>query len=170
MGGYDIFKSVLDLKAEPEYIGQPPQWKEPENMGYPINSTDDDIYFVLSTSGDHGYYSSQKPGGFGGQDIYVLQMPGTEAKSLVVIKGVIIAPDESPVGAMITLTDDETGNTEGLYNSNVKTGKYLMVVALDKKYTLMASADGYKTYSESFDFTKEGGVKEIVVPIRLEKE
>lgn len=170
MGGYDIFKTLLDPEAEAEYIGQPPKWSEPENLGYPINSTDDDIYFVLSTDGERGYYSSEKPGGYGGQDIYVLQMPGTEAKSLVVIKGTTIDNSETPLRTMITLSDDETGNVEGLYNSNSKTGKYLMVVALEKKYTMLVSAEGYKSYSESFDFTKESGVKEIVVPIKLEKE
>lgn len=170
MGGYDIFKSVVDPDAEVEYVGQPPKWSQPENLGYPINSTDDDIYFVLSTDGERGYYSSEKPNGYGGQDIYVIQMPGTEAKSLVVIKGTILAGNEAPLRAMVTLSNDENGAVEGLYNSNSKTGKYLMVVALEKKYTMVVSAEGYKSYTESFDFTRESGVKEIVVPIKLEKE
>lgn len=170
MGGYDIFKSVLDMGAEVEYVGQPAIWSEPENLGYPINSTDDDIYFVLSTDGERGYYSSEKPNGFGGQDIYLIRMPGTEAKSLVVIKGAVTDTDNTPLRAMITLAEEESGNMEGLYNSNVKTGKYLMVVALDKKYNMVVSAEGYKSYTENFDFTKADAIKEVVVPIKLEKE
>jgi outer membrane protein OmpA-like peptidoglycan-associated protein len=61
VGGYDIFKSTLDANGK---------WSEPENLGWPINTPDDDVYFVLSASGQHGYYSSEQPGGLGGKDIY----------------------------------------------------------------------------------------------------
>jgi len=69
MGGYDIFKSTLNAKG---------QWSEPENLGWPINTPDDDVYFVLSASGQHGYYSSDQPGGLGGKDIYRVTFLGPE--------------------------------------------------------------------------------------------
>jgi len=69
MGGYDIFKSTLSEKG---------QWSEPENLGWPINTPDDDVYFVLSASGQHGYYSSDQPGGLGGKDIYRVTFLGPE--------------------------------------------------------------------------------------------
>jgi len=62
MGGYDIFKTVWDDKRK--------KWSTPENLGYPINSADDDIDFVLSASGKHAYYSAFKAGGYGEKDIY----------------------------------------------------------------------------------------------------
>jgi len=62
LGGYDIYRSVMNDDGT---------WGEPENLGYPINTTGDDIFFVLSASGKHAYYStSQHPDGFGDQDIY----------------------------------------------------------------------------------------------------
>jgi outer membrane protein OmpA-like peptidoglycan-associated protein len=67
MGGYDIFKSVFDSTKN--------QWSEPENIGYPINTADDDIYFVLSGDGKHGYYASVRDDGFGEKDIYMITMP-----------------------------------------------------------------------------------------------
>ncbi|MGI4743599.1 MAG: OmpA family protein [Janthinobacterium lividum] len=70
MGGYDIFKSTLNAQG---------QWSEPENLGWPINTPDDDVYFVLSASGQHGYYSSDQPGGLGGKDIYCVTFLGPEA-------------------------------------------------------------------------------------------
>jgi len=70
MGGYDIFKSTLNEKG---------QWSEPENMGSPINTPDDDVYFVMAASGQHGYYSSDQPGGLGGKDIYRVTFLGPEA-------------------------------------------------------------------------------------------
>ncbi len=68
MGGYDIFKT--EIKGE--------SWTVPENIGYPINSPDNDVFFVLSASGKHGYYSSAKIGGYGGQDIYRITFLGPE--------------------------------------------------------------------------------------------
>ena len=68
MGGYDIFKSVYEKG----------KWQEPENLGYPINSPDDDIFFVMSGSGRHGYYASIKPEGYGEKDIYRIIFLGAE--------------------------------------------------------------------------------------------
>ncbi|MBS1488526.1 MAG: PD40 domain-containing protein [Bacteroidetes bacterium] len=65
MGGYDIFKTEL-LNAEKM------EWSEPENIGYPINSPDDDIYFVTSKDGKHWYYSTVRDDGMGYTDIYII--------------------------------------------------------------------------------------------------
>jgi outer membrane protein OmpA-like peptidoglycan-associated protein len=62
MGGFDIFKTTWDEKKK--------KWTAPENLGYPINTADDDIDFVLSASGKHAYYSAFKAGGYGEKDIY----------------------------------------------------------------------------------------------------
>jgi outer membrane protein OmpA-like peptidoglycan-associated protein len=80
IGGFDVFKSTLDAKG---------QWSEPENLGWPINTPDDDVYFVLSGSGQHGYYSSNQPGGLGGKDIYRVTFLGpapTAAKAITPTK------------------------------------------------------------------------------------
>jgi outer membrane protein OmpA-like peptidoglycan-associated protein/Tol biopolymer transport system component len=67
MGGFDIFRSVYDTVSK--------KWSEPQNLGYPINTADDDIYFSLSGDGRHGYYASVKDDGFGDKDIYKITMP-----------------------------------------------------------------------------------------------
>lgn len=61
MGGYDIFTSVKQDDGT---------WSVPENMGIPVNSPDDDVYFVMAADGRTGYYSSVKPDGKGATDIY----------------------------------------------------------------------------------------------------
>jgi len=78
MGGYDIFKTVFDSTKN--------QWIEPINMGYPINSADDDIYFVLSGDGSHGYYASSKDEGVGEKDIYMITMPPREDRNALIEK------------------------------------------------------------------------------------
>jgi len=64
MGGFDVFKTIWDDKKK--------KWSMPENLGYPINSSDDDVDFVLSASGKHGYYASYKTDGYGEKDIYMI--------------------------------------------------------------------------------------------------
>ena len=65
MGGYDIFRSsFVDGR-----------WTKPENMGSPINSPDDDLFFVLSADGTIGWFSSVRPGGLGDDDIYSVSFP-----------------------------------------------------------------------------------------------
>ncbi|PCJ89102.1 MAG: peptidoglycan-associated lipoprotein [Flavobacteriales bacterium] len=68
MGGHDIFKTLYENG----------KWSKPENLGYPINSPDDDVFFVLSGSGRNGYYSSFKTDGAGEKDIYKITFLGPE--------------------------------------------------------------------------------------------
>ncbi len=67
MGGYDIFKS--------EFNATDGTWTEPQNLGYPINTSDDDIYFVSTKDGKRGYYASVRENGSGYLDIYMIQIP-----------------------------------------------------------------------------------------------
>jgi outer membrane protein OmpA-like peptidoglycan-associated protein/tetratricopeptide (TPR) repeat protein len=60
MGGYDIFRSDFENG----------QWTTPVNMGYPINTPEDDLFFMLSASGHYAYFSSFRKGGFGQHDLY----------------------------------------------------------------------------------------------------
>ncbi|MDR0693865.1 MAG: carboxypeptidase regulatory-like domain-containing protein [Prevotellaceae bacterium] len=67
IGGFDIYKSVFDGT----------QWSKPENMGYPVNSTSDDIVYGISEDGNKLYMSSNRSGGYGDHDLYVITlMPG----------------------------------------------------------------------------------------------
>ena len=67
MGGYDIVYTTLEKNG----------WTEPENIGFPINSVQDDIYYVV-TANDHGYYSSYKQGGVGKHDIFMVSRADRE--------------------------------------------------------------------------------------------
>ncbi|MDR1681025.1 MAG: OmpA family protein [Prevotellaceae bacterium] len=68
MGGYDIFKTTFENGV----------WSAPENLGYPINTASDDVFFSISASGRHGYYSSERKGGLGKHDIYIITFLGEE--------------------------------------------------------------------------------------------
>ena len=66
IGGYDLFRSDLQSNS---------LWSKPENRGYPINTPDDNIFFMPTGDGKSGYYSVFKEaGGFGKEDIYKITL------------------------------------------------------------------------------------------------
>lgn len=67
MGGYDIFKSTYDEEKE--------EWGEPVNLGYPINTPDDDVYFVTTKDETSGYYATVRNDGVGYLDLYKVEIP-----------------------------------------------------------------------------------------------
>lgn len=72
MGGFDIF---MTKKVNGK-------WTKPVNVGYPINSADDDVYFVVAGSGRYAYYSSFREDGYGEKDIYRITFLGAEKEPL----------------------------------------------------------------------------------------
>jgi len=72
MGGFDIFMSKRVNGA----------WTKPVNVGYPINSADDDVYFVVAGSGRYAYYASVREDGLGGTDIYRITFLGPEKQPI----------------------------------------------------------------------------------------
>ncbi|MBL4655918.1 MAG: PD40 domain-containing protein, partial [Bacteroidia bacterium] len=158
MGGYDIFVSNI---GNSNYISKP------NNIGYPINTTDDDIFFVLSASAKRAYYASAKKGGYGSTDIYMIEMEGdkkigsiasssggqfeeeTQA-AIVMMRGrVLDEVNKLPVGAFIRLTDLQTSELVGVWNANKADGKFLVILNPGENYGIHVEAEGYLFHSEN---------------------
>jgi len=92
MGGYDIFTSRMDDNGN---------WSEPVNLGYPINSADHDLCFVISANGRHGYFSSVRPEGSGGLDIYRVTFLGPEKPYTLSGEDNLISARSQPVSDMV---------------------------------------------------------------------
>ena len=75
MGGYDIYKSVYDSTRG--------EWSEPINLGYPMNTSDNDVYFVTTRGGSQGYYASAREDGLGFTDIYQIRLVPLESPEYV---------------------------------------------------------------------------------------
>jgi outer membrane protein OmpA-like peptidoglycan-associated protein/tetratricopeptide (TPR) repeat protein len=159
MGGYDIFKSTKGANGT---------WSKPENLGSPINTAGDDVYFVLSADGKIGYYSSNKEGGFGQQDIYSIRMPVEDAPELALLKGTI-KDDQTgkPTEATITVTDNATKEVVAQYRSNSETGQYLMALPSGKNYGIAIEKEGHLFYSENVSLNDADGFKEYKQDITL---
>lgn len=67
MGGHDIFKTSFVIAQG--------EWSRPLNLGYPINTPDDDVFFKSSSDGQRAYYSSVRDDGMGYTDIYMITIP-----------------------------------------------------------------------------------------------
>jgi hypothetical protein len=96
MGGYDLFKSTWNVKEN--------TWTEPENLGYPVNTPDDDMTISLSLTGRHGYISSFRYGGTGDLDIYKIIFNDI-APAYTVISGTLLNKDSVSIFKKTALMD-----------------------------------------------------------------
>ena len=156
MGGFDIYKSFYDEVNH--------KWSEPNNLGLPINSPDDDIYFVVPGKDDVAYYATVKDDakeGTGDIDLFRIYLnpspskdtvrhshpaPFAETKKLlpVVITILFFSKDSHlPLDARIQLID-MTSNTV-LLKEVAKNGKfqYSSLKSVNQKYVVSVSKEGY---------------------------
>jgi len=139
LGLVDIFKSNIlkDSNAKPE------------NLGAPFNSGYDDFAIYIDSDTETGYFSSNRPGGKGNDDIYTFS--AYECKQLV--KGVVRDKDtyEPISGATVELI-----NESGKIINNVTTnqnGEYIFEVECEKNYSLRGSKPDYEHDVQSFRTT-----------------
>jgi hypothetical protein len=148
IGGYDIMYSIRKENS----------WIEPLSMGIPLNTTEDDRYYVINAAGEVGYFSSNRggAGGKGGQDIYSVT-PGIlgEKPILALLKGVVYA-DDKPVEAKIEVTKKGTNEAIGPYYANSKSGKYLMALSPGNGYKIKIAITvaGFEPIEEEIDIEK----------------
>lgn len=128
IGGYDLFYSEL----------QPDEtWGKPINMGYPINTTSDDVYYVISADGKRAYYSSIRDDSFGGRDLYAINFLSLPERSSTVIKGIVQMEGgtEIPKNIVINVKEKKNGRLVGTYKPNKENGNYTIILKQGKDYT-----------------------------------
>jgi hypothetical protein len=146
MGGYDIFKSTFDENGV---------YSPAENMGSPINTVDDDIFFVMNTDASMGYFSSERTGGFGSQDIYSVYFSVNDIP--LSVYNIHIKDEAGNVvkETEVLLTDMEKKSVYGIYKSNSATGKILVISPPEKQYRVAIRADGFEPLIIYADFGKQ---------------
>lgn len=160
MGGRDIFVTrLVDNK-----------WTNPENMGYPINTTANDNYFTLLADGTRGYFSSDRKGGMGGQDIYYIDMPAGSANiPLTMIKGKILnAETGKPMPTKIYLIDNKTNKKlDFVYDPDPVTGHYLVILPPAKDYDMVIESEGFLPYTLNINIPNQTYFYELYQMINL---
>lgn len=160
MGGRDIFKSTL----------VDGRWTNPENMGYPVNTTANDNYFTLIADGTRGYFSSDRKGGYGGQDIYYIDMP-EESRNipLTMLKGKILdAETGKPLKTKIYVIDNETDKKLAfVYDPDPETGNYLVILPPAKNYDIVVESEGFLPYTLNIHIPNQTYFHELYQQISL---
>lgn len=148
MGGYDIFMSRRQPDGE---------WGKPVNLGYPINTSKDEIGFIVNASGTTAYFSSDRPGGVGGQDIYQFELdPSLRPSPVTYLKGVVFdAETTKPIAAAFELINLNTGETVISSISDPVTGEFLLSLPTNQSWMLNVNKERYLFYSDHFELTGE---------------
>jgi len=182
MGGYDIFKCYLENG----------KWTEPENLGFPINTADDNTYFVLSADNRHGYYASVNEEGMGEKDVYLVSLPLfdtlTQASTqdiklrkgvsevnpgnnpITILRGTISdALTKEPLEARIVLTDNEQNEVFSKLMSTPGTGKYVVTIPSGRNYGLAVEKKDYLFHSENYNVPPSIGYQELTLDVALKR-
>jgi outer membrane protein OmpA-like peptidoglycan-associated protein/tetratricopeptide (TPR) repeat protein len=130
MGGFDLFYSKMDDKGK---------WGEPQNMGYPINTTDDDLNYYPLKGGNVVYITRFLQGGLGKKDIYRIE--------------------KLPSGILSRTVDTLTSKDQDLANLKAVTDKGDM----EKTPAILSDVNGVPT-SKDKEHTKDQSVAEEKIP------
>jgi len=161
MGGYDVFKTSLNELNE---------WSIPENIGYPINTADDDVFYAVDATGRYAYYSANRMGGMGGKDIFRIVFLGSEKEMVMSAEDILIAGtlDTLKYGFFIPpaeLTIDTTFIVTGkIFNTKTEEGVVakLEFIDVEKSQVIATSlSDGTGMYRASLPEAKAYGLEII---------
>jgi len=147
MGGFDIFKSTWDDEMQ--------VWSPAKNLGYPINTSYDDLSISFTSGGRIAYISSMREGGLGDLDIYRVILEDVEAKETI-YKGYITGADSlSKIKKVrIEIINKKTNKLHGVYIPNPKSCYYVMALT-PGKWIMKVEAQGHETYSEDINIFDE---------------
>ena len=128
LGGYDIFYTKLDDNGS---------WSKPRNIGYPINSPDDEVGFFVSTDGTQGFFASNKFNGKGGWDLYSFDLyDAARPERVLFIKGNVKSESTAePLKAHIELKNLETKRISEIPMDTL-TGNYFAVAPFNSDYIM----------------------------------
>lgn len=145
MGGFDVFFSSKDDETG--------IWSDPTNMGYPLNTPDDDIFYMTSPDGKRAYFSSVREGGFGEKDLYMAELDQPIIQALTLLKGRIYNADGKPLQQKveINVTNSLSGEIIGVYRPNVRTGNFTVILPTGGTYLISYVVDDKEFANEVID-------------------
>lgn len=141
IGGYDIFKATWNEQTK--------TWNTPINVGYPLNTTDDDMMFSVSSNNRDGYISAWRKEGIGDLDIYKIIFNNVEERQTALMGNVTLADtSKKEIDAFISIKNIKTKVELDSKNVNKITGKYLFIIP-PGKYQIEITSKGNKPILEN---------------------
>lgn len=162
MGSMDIFYSRAQADGK---------WGKPVNIGYPINTFNEESGLMVSPDGTEGYFSSILKDGLGDMDIYRFKLPeAARPLPITYVKGIV--RDKETRGyleAKVQVVNLKTKESKFNDFTSKDNGEFLAVMPLGSTYAFNAIADGYLFYSENFELNQAKPGQPYVLEIYLEK-
>lgn len=157
MGGYDIFYSTLLPNGE---------WSIPLNVGFPLNSTDDDVFFKPLNEGYEGYFAKEQTGGFGQQDIYRIEIFSDDHPRKFFVRGMVKVADlisNLEDSVKISAMNIKNPNQTLIVYSNPKTGEYEFQLP-QGNYQITYEGDGGERVVRNLDLPVTNPTDSFVLP------
>lgn len=159
-GGDDIF--ISRRKADGT-------WSTPKNIGYPINSRNDENSLIVSLNGKHAYFASDRLSDSKNYDLYYFDLyKEAQPLSTTFLNGTVTnAEDAAAVAATVQLIDLETGIIVGESDADPVDGTYLVSIPNGRDYALNASATGFLFYSQNFSLKNHHAEKPFLINVEM---
>ncbi len=144
MGGTDLYMAKWNEEIQ--------DWGEALNLGYPINTHNDESSILVAPDGKLAYFASERKDGFGKLDIYSFQLPeNIQPEKITYFKGIVFnASTQELLSAQFELIDLENGKQMFYSVSDASDGSFLLTLNLGRNYLLNISKPGYLFYSDQF--------------------
>lgn len=142
-GGFDLYKS---------YKSEFGTWTMAENLGYPINTIEDDAFYCPIDS-TFAIYTSRKEDGFGQMDIYLLSLTKPTEDSLTVMTAVLTGCEAKIPYTLINIKDNTTGKRYIATPS--ENGKFIFIAYKGNNYNLTLTYENQDIYYDNFDIPKD---------------
>ncbi len=161
IGGYDIFMSDSTATG----------WQPPQNLGYPINTADNQVALVITADGKYAYYTKGiKNEGL--SKLYRVALPEAlqqKIKAVNALKGTVTdSKSQKPLMATIEIFDLKTNQVIAKLNADYVNGQYATTLPNDGEWGLYVSAEGYYYKSLSFDYSQKHEAEGLVLNVSLD--
>lgn len=154
MGGYDLFKTSWD-PAENTF-------SKPENLGYPVNTPEDNLTISWTENEDYAYISTWRKNGLGDLDIWRIKFIEKDTRKAV-IKSSLKDDAGNPVtDAYIIVTDNDSQEEVGNYTANASNGGFIMILS-PGNYQVMIEAPGYQMKVEDIEIKGKSDFQDFMM-------
>ena len=139
------------VKKKPKHL-----WSRAENLGYPINTIENEGSLIIAADGKTAYYASDRSDSRGGLDIYTFELRSSvrPAKTLWVKGKIFDNKTKKGLPSAVELADLETKEIVSKVQTD-ETGSYLITLPIGKDYAFNVNRKGYLFYSENFPLSQE---------------
>ncbi len=144
-------------------------WSKPQNLGYPINTIENEGSLVIAADGQTAYYSSDRSDSRGGLDLYTFQLrKDIRPMRTLWVKGKVYdRKTEKGLPSGVELIDLATQNIISKVQTD-ETGNYLITLPVGRDYAFNVNRRGYLFYSENFSLKEKESDSTYNIDIALQ--